>query len=117
MTRVDETHSGQTIREAVGETVELSLGERPTTGHLWEVVSDGDPVCSLQGSSFAPSSGRPGAGGVRRWTFRVDRPGDAEIALVYRRPWEKAARGREFRLRVRGEVSAAQPGGPMGNGV
>lgn len=110
MTRVDETHSGQTIREAVGETIELSLGERPTTGHLWEVVSGGDPVCSLQGSSFAPSSGRPGAGGVRRWTFRVDRPGDAEIALVYRRPWEKAARDREFHIRVRGLTPPADRG-------
>ncbi len=110
MTRVDETHSGQTVREAVGETVELSLGEKPTTGHLWEVVSGGDPVCSLQGTSFAPSSGRPGAGGVRRWTFRVDRSGLAEIALVYRRAWETAAPAREFRIRVRGVTPSADRG-------
>jgi predicted secreted protein len=101
--RVDESHAGQTITGAVGETVELSLGEKPTTGHLWALLSGGAPVCSFLGSSFAPSTTRPGAGGTRRWSFRFDQTGDAEIALAYRRAWESsAAPVREFRLRVRG---------------
>ena len=103
MIRVDESHAGQTVSGAVGETLEVVLGEKPTTGHLWELLSGGAPVCSLVDSSFAPSSALPGAGGLRRWTFRLEQTGDSEIALVHRRAWEgSAAPGREFRFRVRG---------------
>jgi len=106
VTRLDESHSGQTLRAAVGETLELSLGEKPTTGHRWEVVSSGDPVCSLRETSFAPTSMRPGGGGVRRFAFDLEGAGEGEIVLVYRRAWEKGKGAREFRLRVLGEQPA-----------
>ena len=103
MIRIEPAQEGQTISAPVGEVLETALGEKPTTGHRWEVTSPGTPVCSLQDSSSVPSSRLVGAGGIRRFTFRVEQPGEVEIRLVYRRAWETDKPPlREFRFRVRG---------------
>ena len=102
MRQIDEGSNGQDVAVAEGDTLEITLPENPTTGYRWSFESNGEPVCVLIGSSFEPSVGPPGAGGRHRWRFRAAVPGQARIALAYRRPWAEAeSPAKTFAVQVR----------------
>lgn len=101
--RADESSEGQEIVLSVGDKLELSLDENPTTGFQWQLTAKGEPVCELESDSFLePSSSLVGRGGEHRWRFKAARPGQGEIKLLYRRPWEQeGAAARTYTLYVR----------------
>lgn len=98
-----ECVNGREVRLSCGETFELRLVERPTTGFRWQLVSDGAPTCLLVRQSFhASQPAVPGRAGHRSWIFRIDRPGRATIELVHCRTWEGGTPPADaFRLTVR----------------
>ncbi|MGH2459299.1 MAG: protease inhibitor I42 family protein [Chloroflexota bacterium] len=101
MPRIDETWNGRQLDSSVGQRFELALPENPTTGFRWALESNGEPVLTLLGDTFVPSSGPPGAGGVHRWEFEAARAGNADLRLTYRRSWGQAGgAARTFALRV-----------------
>ncbi len=91
MREITKTDSGKELHAEIGEVFELRLPENPTTGYRWELRSHGDPVLELAEDAFAPSGDAVGAGGMRRWTFRILRAGVARLELVQRRSWERNA--------------------------
>lgn len=99
MPRLDENHDRRPVDLAVGETLELSLPENPTTGHRWHFDPAPPAVLKVESDHFEPPHGALGAGGRRRWTFRAQEPGEGTLKLVYRRSWEKTAAG-HFRAEV-----------------
>ena len=103
MVQVDQSYNGHEVTLAVGQVMELSLHENPTTGFRWDLKTKAEPECELVASTFDPPPGeRPGNGGIRRWQFRAVHPGSGEIELEYRRPWEKdAAPAKVYKLDVR----------------
>jgi inhibitor of cysteine peptidase len=108
MIRVDRSYNGREVTLAVGEVVEISLAENPTTGFRWDLEVKPEPACTLVNSTFEPATGPPGKGGTHRWQFRAARSGTGEILLEYRRPWERnTPPGQTFKLslRVRKESS------------
>lgn len=83
--------STTSITAAVDSEFVIELPSNRTTGYQWQLTKPVDQdVVKLVTSSYEPSkSGRLGAGGTERWTFRAVGKGKTAIALEYRRPWEK----------------------------
>lgn len=80
---------GETFELHAGETLVIELVSNPTTGYRWQAVS-GQPVVEQLGEArFTPESDRVGAGGVESLRFRAAVPGETQLELVYRRPWEE----------------------------
>jgi inhibitor of cysteine peptidase len=101
MQQFTETADGQTVVVRVGEEVELSLPENPTTGFSWELSPGADAPYRLRREWFDATQGRVGAGGTRHWQFEATNVGQGTIALSYRRAWESAtAPTRTFALHV-----------------
>jgi predicted secreted protein len=94
---LDEKAAGSTIGLAVGEEVEISLGENPTTGFRWRLPPAGPPdVVALVGDRLTPGQ-RPGQGGVRVLRLRGARAGTGRLALALGRSWQADA-ARTFAL-------------------
>ena len=85
-----EQNDNATVTARVGETIEVSLAENPSTGYRWELAAVDSSVASAEGSRFSPAGGGIGAGGTRHMTFRVRAAGTGRIELVLRRSWEPA---------------------------
>jgi inhibitor of cysteine peptidase len=100
-TRLDEQANGQDLTVSVGESIELTLQETPTTGYRWNVVSSGAPVTELVQDQFQSPAIGAGQAGAHLWVFQVREPGHACIELHYARPWELVADpAKTFTLRV-----------------
>jgi predicted secreted protein len=100
--RVDESANGGTVELTVGETLEIRLTENRTAGYRWQIEARAEPIGSLESDAYEAAAGPPGRGGTRVLSFKAERPGDGEIRLAYRRPWEEGAPpARTFALRVR----------------
>jgi predicted secreted protein len=100
--RVDESANGETVELGIGETLEIRLPENRTTGYRWQIEAGGQAVGSLESDAYEAAAGPPGRGGTRVLSFKAERPGEGEIRLAYRRPWEEGAPpARTFALRVR----------------
>jgi inhibitor of cysteine peptidase len=102
MIQIDRSYNDREVTLTIGEVVEISLAENPTTGFRWELRVKPEPSCSLIKDWSESATGPPGKGGTHRWQFQAVRPGTGEIKLEYRRPWEQEAAPRHsFNLRVR----------------
>jgi inhibitor of cysteine peptidase len=102
MIHVGQSDNGHEVTLAMGQILELSLAENPTTGFRWDLKTKAEPACELVDSTFNPPAGRPGNGGTHRWQFRAVHSGNGEIELEYRRSWEKdAAPAKVYKLGVR----------------
>jgi predicted secreted protein len=75
---------GSVIRARVGETIEITLPENPTTGFIWHI--DHDDGGGLVTSDFKPAGGGVGAGGTRTFRITPRRESDEHIVLSLRRP-------------------------------
>lgn len=75
----------------VGDLIEVSLPENPTTGYRWQLHSPVSPVLEAEADTFAgPQSGLIGAGGVHRWRFKAVKAGVVRLTIDSRRSWEPA---------------------------
>jgi inhibitor of cysteine peptidase len=100
--KVDESSDNNAVTVPVGDTIELSLAENPTTGFRWTLASSGAPVCALKGDDFVPAAGqKPGEGGRHNFTFLVCQAGESTITLHSARKWAGGDGGRDFTLNVR----------------
>ena len=107
-----EQDDNTTVTARVGETIEVSLAENPSTGYRWEVEALDNGVVSAGESSFSPTAGGVGAGGTRHMTFRLHHAGSGRIVLALRRRWEPAdAALRRWRVTVHAGGGDA-PSGP-----
>jgi len=86
------TDSGQTINIGVNQEFVIALGSNPTTGYGWQ-ESHGETMLELVEKTYEPGKeakeGMVGAGGVEYFRFKALEIGEAEITMVYKRPWEE----------------------------
>jgi len=84
-----EQDSGRTVEEAVGGRFCVELVENGTTGYVWSRPEFDGKLLALESDESVPAAGGTvGAGGVRRFVFRIKAAGRATVRLAYRRPWE-----------------------------
>src|SRR5262245_45602030 len=91
MIEADKSYDGRTLTFHVGDTLNLSLAENPTTGFRWDLKTKPEPQFEAVTDTFENSGGSPGAGGTHHWQWKATRTGAATIRLEYRRPWETNA--------------------------
>lgn len=74
---------------SVGSTLSVSLPSNPSTGYRWELASDAAPLLkTLSAEYYTPNQDNiVGAGGTVTWRFKAVATGEAQLMLVYQRPW------------------------------
>jgi inhibitor of cysteine peptidase len=66
----------------------IALDSNPTTGYRWDAKFDPKRL-KLVEKSFQPSgTGAIGLGGRERFSFVPIKPGETQVVMVYKRPWE-----------------------------
>jgi inhibitor of cysteine peptidase len=87
------THAdnGSVVNARVGDTIELTLPETPSTGYRWEVEAfDAAHIDVAPAGMQHEADAGVGGGGIRSWRLRVLRSGATNVTFVQRRPWERA---------------------------
>ena len=85
--------AGVSVEMKVGEKISVSLSGVPTAGYVWSADAPPPFVKVSEGPGGATSSAQslPGFAGGNHWEVLVIEavaPGEGEIALVQKRPWE-----------------------------
>jgi predicted secreted protein len=88
---ITDDYAGEPVELAVGGTLTVDLEENVTTGFAWQV--DGavpDILKAVRDEQQAPeASGVVGAAGRHVFEYSAVKAGEAELKLVYVKPWEK----------------------------
>lgn len=89
-TGLSEEDAGRTVELRAGDSLEVTLVGNPTTGYMWEVGSVDAAVLTQVGEpEFKADSDLIGAPGTITLRFEAVAPGETDLQLVYRRPWEE----------------------------
>lgn len=86
------TDSGQTINIGVNQEFVIALGSNPTTGYSWHENYDEDMIKLVEKTyelGEEAKQGVVGTGGIEYFRFKTLQIGKTEIAVTYKRPWEK----------------------------
>lgn len=102
---ITESHRGKTFLLLVGDTVNLTLSENPSTGYRW-VLTLPEGVDLIR-DEYTATQNQVGSGGLHLWEFRVTKPGIVAISGIYRRPWEGIS-GRERRFDIAFQVEPSK---------
>ncbi len=87
---IDQARNGETVDVAAGEPFRIQLYENPTTGYRWQLAPPADAVRVVD-DAFEVTQDKPGAGGVRHWTFTAERPAVVKLQFERKRAWETQA--------------------------
>jgi len=98
--------SGKTQQLALDSVFTISLEGNPTTGYLWTDATEFN-TCLTQlnkGEEYEmdPKSNQPvGGGGTYTFKYKVKSAGEADLKLVYSRPWlQNTPPLKEFTMKV-----------------
>lgn len=94
-----EEDSGTERLVHVGEVIQISLAENPTTGYRWQPEVD-TAALRLTHDNYVGNVVPRGAGGTRMLKVVAIRPGALTLRLVKRRSWDQSVAA-EFSLRLR----------------
>jgi inhibitor of cysteine peptidase len=105
MVTVDRKANNTQVVLTIGEDLQVTLPENPTTGFRWQLEASGEPLLQLLDEDFDSSAVAAGSGGNRRWRFKAVHKGATTIEMVYRRIWQKGQSPAEtFRLTINVEA-------------
>jgi inhibitor of cysteine peptidase len=92
------------IETSIGEEFEVELEAVPTSGFQWQVARVDPARVRLVSDDIEVTSERIGGPALQRFRFEALEPGEAELRLELRRPWESKppAEERTYRVTVRG---------------
>jgi len=81
-----EADAGQHRSATIGEEIRVRLAENPSTGFRWTEPEYDQDVLEYLGSTYEPSSTRPGAAASRALRFRAVASGETPIRSASVRP-------------------------------
>ena len=88
----DELACGTGVGLNVGDTLILILNGNPSTGYTWDVAFYVHPVIEPTGEpEYQSDSNLVGAGGTYTFHFLATGEGEAKLAMIYHRPFDKDA--------------------------
>lgn len=98
--------AGASVAMKVGEKLSISLSGVPTAGYLWAAEKPPAFVNVSDGPGGATSTAQflPGFAGGNHWEVLIVEavaPGQGELALVQKRPWEDSADSSDQRLKFK----------------
>lgn len=99
---ITQSDHDKSIKIQKGDSVTIQLPENPTTGYRWSLDwHDPSALEPTQGPSFESAGPAVGAGGSRTFTFVARNPGESDLALNLRRPWDdKDSAQKSFRVKI-----------------
>jgi predicted secreted protein len=105
-----EADAGASVEMKVGEKISVSLSGVPTAGYVWGADKPPAFVKVSEGPGGATSSAQflPGFAGGNHWEVLVIEaiaPGEGEIALAQKRPWEEQAAPDDKRFKFQLKVN------------
>ena len=80
----------RSVNLAVGDFLQLSLGNSPSTGFQWSeelLISDKAVLAQTAHEAVAPGDDRPGASGKDVWVVQAMATGNATASATYGQPW------------------------------
>src|SRR4051794_21038809 len=77
-----------TLDVLAGSTAEVPLKRHATAGYVWQVERAPPGVGDLQIVARPSADGAPGDATVEALWLRGTAPGEHEVVLILRRPWE-----------------------------
>lgn len=93
--------NGSALNVQSGDSFQIRLPEKPTTGYRWELADWDKSVARKTRDQFSPpTTTQPGAGGEHVWEFVADAPGKTILRLDNRRAWETGSPAQSFSLKV-----------------
>jgi predicted secreted protein len=96
--RLDQPVSGDVVRLAPGDVLEIRLVQQSGGGYLWSVAETSAEL-ELVEDRNQPGA-LPGAAATRLFTFRAMTPGSSRLVLVHARPWERTVEDTRVELDV-----------------
>ena len=107
---LSEADAGASVEIKVGEKISVSLSGVPTAGYVWGADKPPAFVKVSEGPGGATSSAQflPGFAGGNHWEVLVIEaiaPGEGEIALAQKRPWEEQAAPDDKRFKFQLKVN------------
>ena len=86
---LSEKDAGKSMELKQGDILIITLEGNPTTGYTWMMQPVDHPLLEQVGEpQVTPASDLLGAPGVMALRFKAVQPGQANLKLVYARPWE-----------------------------
>lgn len=86
----DQKDNGAQVQVERGAKITIELKENPTTGFRWMIGSIDQAFLAAEGEEFLPPDQKsPGAGGQRRFFFRVKDAGSTTLTLINKRAWQR----------------------------
>lgn len=87
----------------VGETLEFTVPENPSTGYQWQLLKPLDLFKTEETYQHTEAEeGMVGVGGEKVFRFVAQKPGQELIDLVYVRPWESHQQAeQQWQCRIR----------------
>jgi predicted secreted protein len=96
-----EHDDGISIFLALKDTFEVRLSENPTTGFRWHLLEWDHSILELSRDEFfPPNPSQQGSAGRHAWEFKVQKIGQVDLELAYRRKWGAAKAMKRFALHV-----------------
>ncbi len=91
------------IEAILGETFEVALEAVPTSGFAWQVAGLDETRLRLVADEVEVTSERIGGSALQRLRFEALAPGETDLRLELKRPWESKppAEERTFQVAVR----------------
>jgi inhibitor of cysteine peptidase len=84
-----EKDNGASVQVRRGAKITIELNENPTTGYRWTISSIDEVFLEPEGNEFlSPGQATPGAGGLRRFSFRAKGAGSTALTLISKRAWQ-----------------------------
>lgn len=87
----DNADNGETVTMAVGDVLQLMLEENPTTGYVWNIVTNDTAVLrESEEPAYEVESDAIGAGGTKTYLFEAVGTGTSVLRLINSRSQDSA---------------------------
>jgi inhibitor of cysteine peptidase len=106
-----EADNGRAVTIAVGECFDVHLKSNVTTGYEWQLVEMDASILENTDEEYVQDVAPPGmtgVGGTEIWDFTGRAPGQTDLRLEYRRPWEPMEKKPDDTFEIEVTVKAAK---------
>lgn len=107
--RTSQPNESELIKATVGEIFDIELQGNPSAGYDWQIAKLDDELLKLIDASFVPNGpdGVVGSGGTAVFKLLPLKAGEAELKLIYKRPWTTdVLKTKTYRVVISGAADA-----------